>query len=1122
MAESSEQLSLPNLTPGVNLYDTLGVSFDSTDEEIRKAYRDRARQVHPDKSTHPEAREWMQKINEAYHVLGDKIQRQTYDEKLQDEEESDVLIHPLASLPSTSKVSDTLKAEMIKWNEDNLSVKTVISEYTLFECLHKGTKLAQLLNNVTPELIELSKQSAKLARCNNQEEVTPQVSRYSSLVPVKDKRPKIDSLYRRMQSLICQARKRKKKKKKSLPLGISVPIIDFSSATRDDLLCLLDIFYNSEFPHRKSHDKILMGYLAEFIPSTTVQMLDTSKKRKKRECVLCRQPVPSKDNKFCLPRYGLLQPQRVCDVCRDKNHTEDMQCWVDAGLAFLQAEEPNIHAGVGCLYMAHCSRPPGARSLLQDAQELIRLGSPDMAFPFIATALESTSDARDIVKAHSISSNAFKKMAENTKDLKVFEKYQILLAAKEACQLVSESNLLINGNTGSEDLTSGTSTIESDLVAIVEQKKQEWDDEVKSLHAHLEVAWTDKDYDSLLNILKGERNEDLIRMNDNKDYVLEAVRLFLDSKKSSLDGMSEENKGHLLFLKGYLNLGAGRFKIAFSLMHTATLLAPLSLWLQKSVINLILCSLHEYLETIRECFDFALAQLKTLKNTLPTDMEEICSLTLFPTVEQLQPPSTRQWPELSTNDGVNVYKYEKAVLKQVKEGEMNEKAAAMAYIDLVTACEHSSQVATCFVNAALWLLKHFTLLLRDPKHSRQDLYVDKKAILWCCESAFAAASRSLHPAMQTYTFRLIIGVMLRCAELCPKLTTPNESESLLWWLHKLFYNVRLCLFLDFPTVMTSEALILHIVTGQLHSQYLLALQDVHPDHSPIMQDLLQYHIYENDLTKLHPLEDDKGDSKVNAMIAMLEKKGLVMDDVSRLLTSPLSPRSDEGWLIQQTTLGSCEEYSQLHGFIIDTDPDKPSISILVDPTDEMRGKIGLFSTSDINTVLQLDPAKHFPLFFSLDPPNLDQTFHPFQEFRFEPQALAGTDLLHTLFETDYILKSFTVGSDISSIPPFQQRSNHDGLTRNLPLELQELLKPMHERGPSTSHTNRFWIQADELLYTSEQKGSQTIYYVSEPKMSIYTHPILPGSDGKMHDTENGQNPDSPQVKFAQDFTAHYD
>ena len=156
---------------------------------------------------------------------------------------------------------------------------------------------------------------------------------------------------------------------------------------------------------------------------------------------------------------------------------------------------------------------------------------------------------------------------------------------------------------------------------------------------------------------------------------------------------------------------------------------------------------------------------------------------------------------------------------------------------------------------------------------------------------------SLHPAMQTYIFRLVIGVLLKCAQLCPELSTADESQCLVGWLHKLIYNIRFCPFWDNPTVLVSEALILHIVTGRLHSQYILALQDVHPDEWPIPDDERWHHLYKNNLRKLHPLEDGEGDSRVKALIAMLEKKGLIMEDVSRLLTSSLNPRSDEGWLI---------------------------------------------------------------------------------------------------------------------------------------------------------------------------------------------------------------------------------
>ena len=71
---------------------------------------------------------------------------------------------------------------------------------------------------------------------------------------------------------------------------------------------------------------------------------------------MCNEIVATTDPQISLPRHGLLQPQTVCRSCRDKSYLEDMQSWTDAGMAFLQSDDPSkkVHAGVGCLYMANC------------------------------------------------------------------------------------------------------------------------------------------------------------------------------------------------------------------------------------------------------------------------------------------------------------------------------------------------------------------------------------------------------------------------------------------------------------------------------------------------------------------------------------------------------------------------------------------------------------------------------------------------------------------------------------------------------------------------------------------------------------------------------------------------
>ena len=60
-------------------YQVLGVHRRASSQEIRKAYKAKVKEWHPDKNTSPEAQAQFVEINKAYELLSDPERRRNYD-----------------------------------------------------------------------------------------------------------------------------------------------------------------------------------------------------------------------------------------------------------------------------------------------------------------------------------------------------------------------------------------------------------------------------------------------------------------------------------------------------------------------------------------------------------------------------------------------------------------------------------------------------------------------------------------------------------------------------------------------------------------------------------------------------------------------------------------------------------------------------------------------------------------------------------------------------------------------------------------------------------------------------------------------------------------------------------
>ena len=920
--------------------------------------------------------------------------------------------------------------------------------------------------------------------------------------------------------------------------GGLVPVISLANIPDKSLNLFLSVFIDTPTDTVLTRSEMLKQ-LAQFVPFTSMQLYPISVCDKNTcatcglnfdifhwvhyTCCYCRRPLC----KSCPAKVVLIsrlanKPTPLCSNCLVYLNQLDVDDWTNQSVQLIKIGTlETVRVALGCLTIALCLSEFSTKPVMKVAQALVHQGMPELAMSFVSVLLEHSESPKQTMRIYILCAEIFKKLANQTSHNEE-TRWNLLLAAKESCNLALEAATYLDNSIETPSLVSLPLEISSSLDSLREKQETVQEREINMICSQMEFYWVKRDWNNLLALVTDGIGTKVSFLPHEEDKTVVALEHFLASKSLFLDKMLPDDRCGLEFLEAVIKIQKHMFSDALTDLERLAYDSHYHTWLGSAIADLLLGLITDkyFLLFPNESLKQAVKG-KFLMNTADGEVNKF--YLLFPRTSELTPPFTSRWPELGVV-GLNTkghQKFEKAVVALLNSGQWDYWDVAMAYINYVPACVHPAEAAFCFLYAAMWLLKQLGKNIGSSSAPPlSEMFATKHIIMNCLQSSMGLCIRFLHCGMQFYVCRLCLGTALQTMQLTESLAVEYEADLVTTLLHVTVYSGRFCPVWYFPSIPLSEAVLLSLKSGRYHLKYMLDLQYVEDDKRPVTLSEMLYQIHENDLRGICPLEDSSG-ARARAMEEMLHEKGWTWNDVVSLMTSPLSPRDSEGWLIQQQMLGVSMPFAKLTGFVFNISSDSPSIEIVAVPADPSKGLIGMFSMDDVQTVLQLAAIDAYPIFFSLDSPNLHQKRHPFQQWRYKPKELQNSSFVHTLFEADYLLKSFSIGAEVSAKPPFESRPCKEGLTKNLPPDLVEAIKPVSERGHSSPYTNHFWIQADEIEYNIKEMGPRLEFEIGEPQMIIRSHPKLPGPDGKDCDAEFEDDPGSPEAMFVSDLTSHY-
>ena len=802
-------------------------------------------------------------------------------------------------------------------------------------------------------------------------------------------------------------------------------------------------------------------------------------------------------NTLSFPQLHITEKHVFCNACVELLHQECTDLWLEKATSHIQGE--SIYAALGCMSMAVYSGGKCDTKIFKCIKALYKKGFSLAALPPMVNLIQTCTNTELLIQARYFLANmlqyiARKNCPENGRDNLFF-----LLASATAFNPESIYDGQVHSSIDLPNLPRLQKEVQSGL-----------DQRQLSLLSEYKRLWHAESYRELFNFLGKEKSAPFIDAESN-----EVLKKFITDRQTN-DINNEEERNVLLFLRGMLSINEGKYSEGVEDIETAIWNHHSPPFLQQEAVTLMIRILPNCLSVDDPK---ALLNAGTLLESSAGKVSSRISNLVFAMAFELEPPLKNMLARGILTLDYSMHQREDATLRHFQQGMLTKQEVAIEYVALMETSSNYSQNIMCHLLASLWYLQH----LHDiPESSKAERFAVKKLIIYLLDQVLLKTRvYHSHPGFQLYAEIIALKIITNILQTNKDIISQEDNELAARTLSVVLHKSRMCPLWDTPIVLVSEVDHIDEVTNALHSKYLQGLEDMDTTQLPIHKADLMYYLYEDDLrcSKSNKIQGPPL-HYYKCMDELLKEKNWTFDDVVQRMTSPMDPRDSEGWLIPTSgRLGVSYEYSELKGMVINLSPISSSIALVFEPA--TPEKPGVLSKEDVLSIMQLDFDDIFPLHFSLDPPDVEKPYHPFQEVAVNkklPRAIQ-----HTLLQTDYLMKSFSVGSDISSVPPFKQRVCKDGLTKHLPPSLQEATRSIPERPGQKSgmSMSRFWIQADSVSYEASQTGSRYEYRFGDVDIKVRSHPIIPSPDGNLHDTAEDLDPDSAEAHFAADLTNNY-